>query len=88
MFCLHLTLIMPYKVKVYFHLSIKNLQNLTHNATSSALEFKPSTKLEIPLNKYNVPTFSPFSITRSPLMTFEVLSVKVVTQPLLPNCPV
>ena len=42
--------------------------------------------LSFVFHKYNVPNFSPFSITRAPLVTFQVLSVKVVTQPSSPNC--
>jgi hypothetical protein len=42
--------------------------------------------LVLPVHKYNVPTFSPFSITSDPLVTFHALSVNVDIQPSLANC--
>ena len=48
---------------------------------------KALAELEILLHKYNVPTFSPFIITRAPLVTFQVLFVNVDTQPSPPNLP-
>ena len=41
-----------------------------------------------PLQRYKVPTFTHFATTRELFETFQFLSLKVITQPSSPSCPI
>ena len=59
-----------------------------HSVVSSHIEAKEIEELTLPVHKYNVPTFSPFSITNYLLVTFHILAINVDMQPSLSNYPI
>jgi hypothetical protein len=60
----------------------------SHSVVSTHVEDKEIEESLLLVHRYNVPTFSPFSITSDPLVTFHILSINMDIQPSLSTCHV